>query len=140
MIGRLIAAVILGLVLFVLASLAQALFVPPSAAGDLAWWILLVALAIAFLVALRAPTVRKAWGHLLFLDGLLCLLLAPASLLPRASAAELDYPSEIVTDPAVRYAIRMALSGYLPIVALFFALILLGLALALLRPRRSKDA
>jgi len=140
MFGRLIAAVILGLLLFVLTSLIQALLMSPSATGGLAWWILLVALAAAFFVALRAPTIRKAWGHLFFVDGVFCLLLAPASLLSRASAAELDYPSEFLTDPAVRYAIRMALSGYLPIIALFLALILLALAVSLLRPRRSKDA
>ncbi len=140
MIGRLTAAVILGILLFVLASLSRAFLVPPSEADGLAQWILLVALAVAFFVAFRAPTVGKAWGHLFFLDGLLCLVLAPASLLSRASVADLDYPTEIITDAAVRSAIRMALSGYLPIVALFFALILLAVALALLRPRRSKDA
>lgn len=140
MIGRLIAAAMLGLLLFVLASVIQALLVPPSEGDGLAWWILLVALAVAFFVALRAPTARKAWGHLFCLDGLFCLALAPASLFPRASAAELDYPTEIITEAAVRYAIRMALAGYLPIIALFLALFLLALALVLLRPRRSKDA
>jgi hypothetical protein len=140
MIGRLIGAVVLGLLLFVLASVSQALLVPTGEAGTLAWWILLVALAVTFFVAFRAPTIRKAWGHLFFLDGLLCLALAPASLFPRASTAELDYPREIITDAAVRYAIRMALAGYLPVIILFLALLLLALALLLLRPKWSKDA
>jgi hypothetical protein len=140
MISRLTAAVLLGLLFFGLASLGQALLVPAGEASSLAWWILLVALAVAFFVALRAPTIRKAWGHLFFLDGVLCLALAPASLFPRASATELDYPTEIISVAAARYAIRMALTGYLPIIALFLAIFLLALALLLLRPSRSKDA
>jgi len=66
---------------------------------------------------------------------LICGCLAGA-----ASAAELDYPTEIITDAAVRYAIRMALAGYLAIIALLLAMSLLALALLLLRPRRSKGA
>ncbi len=140
MINRLIAATVLGLLLFLLASVGQALLVTAGDAGGLAWWILLIALAIAFFVAFRAPTIRKAWGHLFFLDGLVCFALVPASLFSRASAAELDYPREFISDAAVRYAIGAALAGYFTTIALLLAAFLIALGLFLLRPRRSKGA
>ena len=140
MINRLIAAIVLGLLLFLLASVGQALLVPAGETDGLAWWFLLVALAIAFFVAFRAPTIRKAWGHLFFLDGLVCCALAVASLFSHASAEELDYPKELMSEAAVRYAIGGALAGYFTIIALLLAASLIAQGLFLLRPRRSRDA
>ncbi len=140
MINRLIAAIALGLLLFLLASVGQALLVPAGETNGLAWWFLLVALAIALFVAFRAPTIRKAWGHLFFLDGLVCFALAPASLFSHATAAELDYPKKLMSEAAVRYAIGAALAGYFTIIALLLAASLIALGLFLLRPGRSRDA
>jgi len=140
MVNRLIAAIVLGILFFLLASIGQALLMPTEAADGLAWFVLLIALAVALFVAFRAHAIRRAWGHLFFPDGVLCLALAPASLFSNASAAELDYPTDYISEAAVRYAIRAALAGYLPIIAAFLALLLLAVALLLLLPRRSKHA
>lgn len=134
MVRRLIAALVLGLLLFVLASLIEALVA--SGTGGHLWWILLLALAVALFIALRAPTARKAYGHLFFLNAAFGVGLALAGLLPRASIAQEDFYPEIVGRAAARYVAVAAFSGYLGIFAICLAVILIASSFLLLRHHR----
>ena len=126
MIGRLIAGLVLGLTVFVLASVLQALVLPASEAGEYSWLILIVVLALALFIALRAPTIRAAWGHLILINGVLGLVLASATLLPSALSAQEDFRPEIINEAAARYIAHALLLQYGGLVALFLAVILIA--------------
>lgn len=132
MIGRLIAGLLLGLMVFLLASVLQALLLPATVAGEYSWWILVVILALALFVALRAPTIRTAWGHLIMINGVLGLVLASAALLPGTPAAQEEFQPEIINEAAVRYIAHALLLRYGGLVALFLALILIASSFLLL--------
>lgn len=136
MIGRLIAGLVLGLTIFVLASVLQALLLPSSAAGEYSWLILLAVLALALFVALRAPTIRTAWGHLVLINGIFGLALGCATLLPRPLTAQEEFQPDMVSPAAARYIAHALLSQYGAFVALFLALILIASSILLLQ--RSK--
>jgi len=136
-IGRLVALVTFGLVLAVLALLAQGTALRLSIAAGSIWWGVPVAMALAALLAFRAPTLKSAWGRLCLLDGLLWLAVVPSSWLMRASAGQEDFQPEIISDEAARYAVGHALSSYLPIIALWVGVILIVSSIMLLRQRHS---
>ena len=131
--ARLIVIPIFGLSLFALTSLAQAPMSYLGAPYGLVWWFFSLALVVCLFLTLRAPTIRAAWGYISLLNGVLWLSLVPTSMFAPASAMEEIYQPEIITDAAARYAVRTALSGYLPGIALFVALVLIASSLLFLR-------
>jgi len=141
MIGRLIAGLVLGLLVFVLASVLQALLLPAGIAGEYSWLILIVILALALFIALRASTIRNAWGHLIMLNGVLSLILASATLLPGTPAAQEEYRPEVISDAAARYIAHTILLRYGGAAVLFIAVILIASSLLLLlQSGRDKQA
>jgi hypothetical protein len=139
MVGRLAAALVFALILVALTNVAQGLALLFSVATGFLWWAAAIVIAAAAFGAVRAPTPQGAWGRLLLLDGLLWLALVPPSFLVRASVMQEDYRPEMVSGAAVRYAVKAALSGYLPAMAIGIALILIAVSmLLLLGPRGSK--
>jgi len=137
MYGRLIAGLTIGLLLFVPASLVQALEISSNARTLFAWWVLPVGLAISLFIGLRAPTGNAAWGRLLLLNGLVWLALVPPSLLASASAMQEWFRPEIIDDAAARFVLKTALSGHLRPIALTLALLLIASSLLVLRHGRS---
>ena len=138
MIGRLIAGLVLGLTVFVLATVLQALLLPASVAGEYSWWILVVVLALTLFVALRAPTIRTAWGHLILINGVFGLVLACTTLLPRPLTAQEELQPEMINQAAARYIAHALLSQYGAFVALFLALILIASSILLLQQSKSR--
>ena len=132
MIARLVAGLVLGLLVFVLASVLQALLLPASVAGDYSWLILIAVLALALFIALRAPTIRSAWGHLIMINGVLGLILASATLLPGTPAAQEEYRPEVISDAAARYIAHAVLLRYGGAVAGLLAILLLASSFLLL--------
>ena len=138
MIGRRVAVLTFGLVLTVLAVLAQGTPLGSSLAAGSIWWAVPAAVAVAALLAFRAPTLKSAWGRLCLLDGLLWLAVVPPSWLMRASAGQEDFRPEIISDEAARYAVGRALASYLPVLAFWIGAILIVSSIMLLRQRHSR--
>jgi len=139
MIGRLPAALVFALILFVRTIVAQGLALYFGVATASLWLVTAIVIAAALFGAIRAPTSQGAWGRLLLLDGLLWLALVPPSLLVRAAAMQEELRPEMVSGAAVRYAVKAALSGYLPTIAIVVAVILIAAStLILLAPKRGQ--
>ncbi len=138
MIGRLVAILMFGLVLVVLAVLAEGPASPLSVASASIWLAVPAAMAVAAILAFRAPTLKSAWGRLCLLDGVLWLAVVPPSLLMRASAGQEDFRPEIISDEAARDAVGRALSAFLPVIAFWVGAILVVSSILLLRQRHSR--
>lgn len=132
MIARLVAGPVLGLLVFVLASVQQARLLPASVAGDYSWLILIAVLALALFIALRTPAIRTAGGHLIMINGVLGLILASATLLPGTPAAQEEFRPEVIGDAAARYIAHAVLLRYGGLVLLLLAVILIASSVLLL--------
>ena len=135
MIGRLAAGLILGLPLFLQASLLPALVMPAGQAAALFWLVLLISVPTAFVVALKAPSFRNACSRLLLIDGILALFVAAISLFPRASAAQEEFHPEYISEAAARYVVQVFLTHYAGVFAFAVALVLIAASLLLMRSR-----
>lgn len=89
-------------------------------------------------MAFRAPTLKPVPRRLHLLDGLLWLAVILPSLALTASAMQEEYQPGIVSEEAARYAVGRALSGYLPVIALWIGVILIVSSIMLLHQRQSR--
>jgi hypothetical protein len=135
MIGRLTAGLILGLPLFMQASLLPALVMPAGQAAALFWLVLLISVPTAFVIALKAPSFRNACSRLLLIDGILALVVAAISLFSRASAAQEEFHPEYISEAAARYVVQAFLTHYAGVFAFAVALVLIAASLLLMRSR-----
>jgi len=141
MTGRWGAVLTFGLILFIITEFARALALHLGSDAKLIWWVAAAAITTTSpFLARRAPTPKMAWGRLLLLDGIFTLALVPTSMQAQSWVMQEGYNPEIVNDAAVRYALQVALSGYFPIIALVFAVALIGASLLLTRTRGSQPA
>ncbi len=138
--GRLIAALVMGLVLVVLSGLLHSAAAAAMAGGwSYLWASWSVAIIVTLLIALSAPTRRIAWGRLCAVNGLVSggVLVASTIAAVKGNAAGLDNLADQGTSFGLARPIGGALgaallSGALGIAALLLTVVLLAASYVLL--------